>query len=84
MALVRRRHLAYRAVFTAPDGQRVIEHLAKFCHAYKTTHVIGDPHGSAQLEGRRQVWLLITQSAHLSEGEVDGLIERMEQEMMHG
>ena len=37
----------------------VLADLERFCHANSTTHVEGDSHGTAQLEGRRQVWLRI-------------------------
>lgn len=52
---------SYKDAFVTPAGQRVLEDLSKFCHVNDTTHVIGDPYGSAQLEGRRQVYLRITQ-----------------------
>ncbi len=82
-SLLRSRRAAIRNWITAPDGQRALEHLSKFCHVHKTTHVVGDTHGSAQLEGRRQVWLLITQTARLTDREVEDLVERLERETIH-
>ena len=56
----------YRRAFTSPSGKRVIENLAEVCHQDSTTCQIDnagrvDPLGSAQLEGRRQVYLHIQQ-----------------------
>lgn len=53
------RRSAYREVFRGAAVDVVLADLARFCHAQSTTHVVGDTHGSAQLEGRRQVWLRI-------------------------
>jgi len=54
-----RRAASYRTLFGSPVAERVLDDLAYFCHANSTVHVIGDPYGTAQLEGRRQVWLRI-------------------------
>ncbi len=50
---------AYKETFGGERAQTVLDDLARFCHANATTHVEGDSHGTAQLEGRRQVWLRI-------------------------
>jgi len=80
----------YRDVFDRRVGEErtascavVLADLARFCHAADTTHVVGDSHGSAQLEGRRQVWLRIQgflcmtdeQLARLNEQALRGEIE---------
>ena len=54
----------------------VLADLAKFCHAQDTTHVVGDSHGSAQLEGRRQVWLRIQSYLGLTDEQINRLNEQ--------
>lgn len=75
----------YREVFqqrSGPEGALsaacaiVLADLAKFCHAQDTTHVVGDAHGSAQLEGRRQVWLRIQSYLGLTDEQVNRLNEQ--------
>ena len=56
---------AFRKSFSGQSGSKVLARLATFCKVNKTTHVEGDPYGSAQLEGRRQVYLLIQESIAL-------------------
>lgn len=63
---IRQRARAYRALFSPGDDDamngpvgEVLEDLERFCSAKDTTFVPGDTHGTAQLEGRRQVWLRI-------------------------
>jgi sigma54-dependent transcription regulator len=65
------RRAAYQEVFRGAARAVVLADLAQFCHAQATTHVIGDTHGSAQLEGRRQVWLRIRGYLALSDDELD-------------
>ncbi len=62
---------AYRQAFTGPRGRVVLADLERFCHARTTTHVVGDTHGSAQLEGRRQVWLRIQAMLRLDEEDIE-------------
>ena len=50
---------AYKSVFSGEHARTVLDDLGRFCHANSTTHVEGDSHGTAQLEGRRQVYLRI-------------------------
>jgi hypothetical protein len=71
-----RRKGAYRDLFKGPVSNIVLADLAHFCRAYKTTHAIGDPTGSAQLEGRRQVWLRIQEHIHASDAHIRRLIEQ--------
>ena len=71
LALVRGRRAAYRNVFSRVDADLVLADLERFCHYRKTTHVIGDATGSAQLEGRRQVFLRIAQMIEVTDEELD-------------
>jgi len=63
--------VSYRGAFEGNHGERVLADLATFCHASKTTHVMGDPYGSAQLEGRRQVWLRIREGLDLTDAQIN-------------
>ena len=56
------------------DQAAVLADLERFCHANSTTHVEGDSHGTAQLEGRRQVWLRIQGYRNLSDAEIGEFI----------
>jgi hypothetical protein len=64
--LLRARH--YRNTFEGESAEYVLGDLARFCHAYSTIHVNGDSLGSAQLEGRRQVFLRIMEYSKLEPG----------------
>ncbi len=66
----------YRATFQTEMGRRVLGDLARFCHAYTTTHVQGDPVGSAQLEGRRQVFLRIRGHLRADQETIEDIAER--------
>lgn len=50
--------------FNAPNGRVVMADLARFCRA-NTTCFHEDPRIHAVLEGRREVWLRITQHLNL-------------------
>lgn len=78
--LFKRRRSAYKQVFRGegPAKAIVLADLARFCHANATTHVIGDTHGSAQLEGRRQVWLRIRQMVNLTDEEFQTMLNRLD------
>ena len=63
---------ALRAMFLGDDGKPhtdgalVLQDLMLFCHARTTTHCFDqvdriDPLASAQIEGRRQVWLRLVE-----------------------
>ena len=67
---------AYREAFRDDAGKVVLADLERFCHARKTIHVEGDTHGTAQLEGRRQVWLRVQAFLGLSEDDIDALQRR--------
>ena len=74
------RSQAYKQCFDGEHAQRVLDDLGRFCHAYTTTHVVEDSHGTAQLEGRRQVWLRIQGYMNLDERQVDDIVEVAETE----
>jgi hypothetical protein len=86
-----RRRQAYRALFQ-PGGQLstaaniVLTDLRGFCRATVSTTVVSpstgsvDPIASAQAEGRREVWLRITQHLHISDEDLYGLVERRDDE----
>lgn len=77
--LLSRRASAYKQTFKSGESAKfVLADLAKFCHANSTTHVVGDTHGSAQLEGRRQVYLRIQQLAGLSDEDLQTLLAEMD------
>jgi hypothetical protein len=61
--------LAYRAVFHGPAADEVLDELANFCCANRTTVGTADMMNMAILEGRRQVWLHIQQFRNLNTGE---------------
>jgi len=52
-------HNSYKAVFSTPDGERVLEHLCKVGFISDTTYVAGDPVESAHREGKRRFVLSI-------------------------
>ena len=74
------RSRAYKQTFGGEDAGKVLEDLERFCHANSTTHVEGDSHGTAQLEGRRQVWLRIHGYRNLSDAEVGEYVGQAETE----
>jgi hypothetical protein len=77
-----RRLLSRRRAYRAAFGQKgllapvALADLERFCHANSTTHVPGDTHGSAQLEGRRQVWLRIQGYLQLSPADLEAMRAR--------
>lgn len=64
-----RRQHAYRATFNGGLAHLVLEDLAKFCRANETTFH-PDSRQHALLDGRREVWLRISQHLQLSEEEL--------------
>jgi len=74
-----RKHGAYVRTFAGQDGAIVLADLARFCHAQKTTHIPGDPYGSAQLEGRRQVLLRIVETTGMSDAEMRARLKAIEE-----
>jgi hypothetical protein len=59
------RKRAYQHTFNAPAGRTVLADLAKFCRA-NATCFDADPRIHAVLEGRREVWLRMTQHLNLT------------------
>ncbi len=52
-------NIAYKQVFNSDNGKKVLEDLEKRCSYHTTTHIKGDSHESAYLEGARSVVLFI-------------------------
>jgi len=75
--LSRRRRLAaaYKTLFFGGAEKMPLEEardivladLARFCRARNSTYVKGDPHQSAFLEGRREIWLRIQAFANVTD-----------------
>lgn len=65
VAFLRRRKTAYQLAFGNPAGQDVMIDLAVFCRANESCFHM-DPRKHAVLEGRREVFLRITQHMNLS------------------
>lgn len=51
-------HASYRAVFTTPEGQRVLRHICKKAFVFDSTFC-KDPHEMAVREGHRALALAI-------------------------
>ena len=51
--------IAYKQVFESDNGKKVLEDLERRCGYHTTTHIKGDSHESAFLEGTRSVVLFI-------------------------
>ncbi len=71
---------AYRQMFRGVSARIVLDDLSRFCHANKTVHVVGDTHGTAQLEGRRQVWLRIQQALNLSDDKLQEIARGVQED----
>lgn len=65
---LRGRRRNYQLVFGSPAGLEVLKDLARFCRVYDTT--ISSAGHTEMLEGRRQVFLRITQHLNLSSEEL--------------
>ena len=74
--VLKRKSASYQGAFEGRAGAVVLADLARFCHANQTVHVSGDTHGTAQLEGRRQVWLRIKGLLRLTEEEIDAIVDQ--------
>ena len=66
----RRNH--YRAVFHSEAGMKVLADLREFCRADTSCVVVSkdgkiDTHATLLAEGRREVWLRITETLNLSD-----------------
>jgi len=87
LSRIRRRRHAYRLCFLHADGSPnvagriVLEDLARFCRAHRSTAVYSpiagrmDPYASAKADGRREVWLRIMEHLHLEDRHIVNLRE---------
>lgn len=73
-AFIRARKRAYQLTFqlNQPANIAVLEDLAKFCRAQESTFH-ADPRIAANLDGRREVWLRITNHLNLTEEQLVAL-----------
>jgi hypothetical protein len=77
LELMSRRKTDYEMTFTTEHGRRVLADLAVFGHAFKTTMI--DNAASAELEGRRQVFLRIRHYLDLSYDDIAEMIRAEEE-----
>jgi len=75
---------AYRAVFTSPDGEKVLRDLMKRGGLLETSMVEGDPHLTAFKEGKRAVILDVLAELRWSEKEIAGLARERQEELPLG
>ncbi len=74
VALWRSELAAWREAFAVEGAAIVLARLERFCHANSTTYVEGDDgRASAQLEGRRQVWLLVRGYLRLTDDQLEAM-----------
>ena len=69
---LRTRQQAYRRVFAGEPAKKVLADLAKFCRANESTFHT-DPRVEGVLQGRREVWLRVSQHLNLTEDELQVL-----------
>lgn len=69
---LRQRQRGYHLCFNSPAGQVVLQDLAKFCRAAETCYN-DDPRKHAVLEGRREVFIRISDHLNLSSEQIYGL-----------
>lgn len=72
---MRRRKYAYQLTFSSINGEEVLQDLARFCRASESCFD-ADPRIHAVLEGRREVWLRITNHLGLSSEQLLSLYDR--------
>jgi hypothetical protein len=63
---LRHRRRAYQLTFGSPAGNEVLADLVKFCRGIETCVVPGDHDRTLILEGRREVFLRLTDHLHLT------------------
>jgi hypothetical protein len=66
---------AYLEFKGSPAGNLVLSDLARFCRATSTTWS-DDARHHARLEGRREVWLRITEHMHLTTEQLQALYDQ--------
>lgn len=75
MNFIRRRRRDYQLTFKQSiPGQNVLQDLAKFCRANQTCVIPGDPVLTGILEGRREVWLRISNHINLTDEQLYALL----------
>jgi hypothetical protein len=88
-----KRRQAYRGVFApggllSPAAEIVMEDLRKFCRATTSTVVINpttgmvDERATFVAEGRREVWLRITQHLNISDADLYRIMERDQEQQI--
>ena len=70
------RKRAYSLCFGSPVGNEVLIDLSRFCRAVETCVVPGDHDRTLVLEGRREVFLRITEHMNLSTEQLYALYDR--------
>lgn len=74
MARLHSRKRNFQLAFGTPAGKAVLRDLARFCRAHETTiHPTQDARTHAMLEGRRQVWLRISEHLTFTPEELAGI-----------
>lgn len=63
------RRYAYQTTFKGPLADEVLRDLAKFCRAHKSTFDDNE-RVQSKLDGRREVWLRITEHLNLTQDEL--------------
>lgn len=63
----------YKLTFRSPPGQEVLQDLAKFCRATRSTFHEND-RAHALAEGRREVWLRISNHLNMTPDELYRLV----------
>lgn len=69
-------HAAYHALFTSPDGQKVLHHMLAQAGLLETSHTPGDAHDTAFREGRRSMALDVLRMLRWTPGEIHELATR--------
>lgn len=75
-SFLHRRKRAYALCFGSPAGNEVLIDLVRFCRAAETCVVPGDHDRTLILEGRREVFLRISQHMNLSSDQLFALYDR--------
>lgn len=66
LSALQQRQRAYQLAFSQPAGMAVLTDLTKFCRAVESCVIPGDRDKTLILEGRREVFLRMTEHLHLS------------------
>jgi F420-0:gamma-glutamyl ligase len=69
-------HETYVAVFTTPEGQKVLRHILKAGNCAQSNFVQGDPHGTSFREGQRHLALSIAKMVYRDTTELIKLVEQ--------